>query len=224
MPLLLISLFIPYIHQVKNKNWRFFLRLAYFILAIIIDIISSVFKDKINVMIVHTLTWILTVISLFPLPFMKISKDNNILLKMLMYVFPFYMLLTRSHEGLFLILFYNYLQLWIKMKWRERKDVDKEQMIKRDNFNLIDIFVYMSLTYASAFSTGNVASLSGFTLSSVFRFISTYKPNLITALLMTKILIPSFFVTFALFEICKLYKYSNFDSLFMINMLSLKIL
>ena len=167
-------------------------------------------------MIVHTLTWILTVISLFPLPFMKISKDNNILLKMLMYVFPFYMLLTRSHEGLFLILFYNYLQLWIKMKWRERKDVDKEQMIKRDNFNLIDIFVYMSLTYASAFSTGNVASLSGFTLSSVFRFISTYKPNLITALLMTKILIPSFFVTFALFEICKLYKYSNFDSLFMI--------
>ena len=167
-------------------------------------------------MIVHTLTWILTVISLFPLPFMKISKDNNILLKMLMYVFPFYMLLTRSHEGLFLILFYNYLQLWIKMKWRERNEVDKDNNIKRDNFNLIDVFVYMSSTYASAFSTGNIASISGFTLSSVFRFISIYRPNLITALIMIKILIPSFFVTFALFEICKLYKYSNFDSLFMI--------
>ena len=74
----------------------------------------------------------------------------------------------------------------------------------------------MSLLYTSAFSTGNVASLSGFTLSSVFRFISKYWPNLITSLIMIKILLPPFFVTLALFEICKLYNYSSFDTLFMI--------
>ena len=64
--------------------------------------------------------------------------------------------------------------------------------------------------------TGNVASISGFTMSSVFRFISTYLPILITALIMIKILLPSLFVTLALSEICKIYNYSSWDSLFML--------
>ena len=64
--------------------------------------------------------------------------------------------------------------------------------------------------------TGNVASISGFTMSSVFRFISTYLPILITALIMIKILLPSLFVTLALSEICKIYNYSIWDSLFML--------
>jgi phosphatidylinositol glycan class N len=68
----------------------------------------------------------------------------------------------------------------------------------------------------SAFMTGNVASISGFTMSSVFRFISTYLPILITALIMIKILLPSLFVTLALSEICKIYNYSGWDSLFML--------
>jgi phosphatidylinositol glycan class N len=68
----------------------------------------------------------------------------------------------------------------------------------------------------SAFMTGNVASISGFTMSSVFRFISTYLPILITALIMIKILLPSLFVTLALSEICKIYNYSSWDSLFML--------
>ena len=68
----------------------------------------------------------------------------------------------------------------------------------------------------SDFMTGNVASISGFTMSSVFRFISTYLPILITALIMIKILLPSLFVTLALSEICKIYNYSSWDSLFML--------
>ena len=139
---------------------------------------------------------------------------------------PFYMLFTRSYEGLFLIIFYNYLQLWIKMKWHEKEE-NKQEITdnisdnnkiedKKDNFNLLDIFMYMSLAYASCFSTGNIASISGFTISSVFRFITHHWPMTITALIMIKIFIPTLFVTIAHFEICKKYNYSTFDSLFMI--------
>ena len=203
--------------MVLLKNWRLYIRLGYFILAIFVDILST--NNNINLIIMHSMTWAVAIISLFPFPLFKTSNQNNILLKLFLSIFPFYTLLTRSHEGLFLIIFYDYLQLWIKMKWREMPEEtgeNDEVKANKNKFNLIDIFTYMSLTYASAFSTGNVASLSGFTLSSVFRFISKYWPMLITTLIMIKILIPSIFVTLAHFEICKQYKYSSSDSLFML--------
>ena len=145
----------------------------------------------------------------------KTSKDNNILLKILIYILPFYILVTRSYEGLFLLIYYNYLQLWIKMKWRL---IIKEA--QKDKFNLIDIFMFFSFLYISAFSTGNVASISGFTLSSVFRFCSKYYPKLITTLIMMKILLPSLFVTCAHYEICKRYNYSEWDSLLILIAMS----
>ena len=203
--------------MVLLKDWRLYIRLGYFILAIFVDILST--NNNINLIIIHSMTWAVAIISLFPFPLFKTSNQNNILLKLFLSIFPFYTLLTRSHEGLFLIIFYDYLQLWIKMKWREMPEEtgeNDEVKANKNKFNLIDIFTYMSLTYASAFSTGNVASLSGFTLSSVFRFISKYWPMLITTLIMIKILIPSIFVTLAHFEICKQYKYSSSDSLFML--------
>ena len=80
----------------------------------------------------------------------------------------------------------------------------------------MDLFVFLTLLYMSAFMTGNVASISGFTISSVFRFTAIYIPILITILIMIKILLPSLFVTLALSEICKIYDYSNWDSLFML--------
>ena len=159
--------------MVLLKDWRLYIRLGYFILAIFVDILST--NNNINLIIIHSMTWAVAIISLFPFPLFKTSNQNNILLKLFLSIFPFYTLLTRSHEGLFLIIFYDYLQLWIKMKWREMPEEtgeNDEVKANKNKFNLIDIFTYMSLTYASAFSTGNVASLSGFTLSSVFRFVS----------------------------------------------------
>ena len=194
----------------KQKNWKFIIRIIYYILAIIIDVIST--SDKIKKDIIHYLSWGLTGISLFPLP-LYTSKEDNILLKAFIYVFPFYILLTRSYESLFLIVFYNYLQLWIKLKFR-----DNPQKIY--NFNLIDIFIYFSITYASFFSTGNVASISGFTLSSVFRFFSVNYAMYITALILTKILLPTLFASSALFEICETYNYSTNDTLFILISMS----
>ena len=194
----------------KQRNWKFIIRIIYYILAIIIDVIST--SDKIKKDIIHYLSWGLTGISLFPLP-LYTSKEDNILLKAFIYVFPFYILLTRSYESLFLIVFYNYLQLWIKLKFR-----DNPQKIY--NFNLIDIFIYFSITYASFFSTGNVASISGFTLSSVFRFFSVNYAMYITALILTKILLPTLFASSALFEICETYNYSTNDTLFILISMS----
>ena len=211
----------PFIHQVILKDWRFILRIVYFAFAIIIDIIST-FKN-INIVVIHSLSWGLLIISLFPFPLYKTPKENNVLLKLLLYIYPLYILFTRSYEGLFLLFFYNYLQLWVKMKWREKSEEKTEESseqngenVEKYSFNLIDIFMYMTLSYTSAFSTGNIASISGFTLSSVFRFVSKYWPFLITGLIMIKILIPSIFVTVSLFEICKKYNYSSTDSLFML--------
>ena len=195
----------PYIHPVKQKNWKFIIRIIYYILAIIIDVIST--SDKIKKDIIHYLSWGLTGISLFPLP-LYTSKEDNVLLKAFIYVFPFYILLTRSYESLFLIVFYNYLQLWIKLKFRDNPN-------KTYKFNYIDIFFYISISYASFFSTGNVASISGFTLSSVFRFFSINQPLPITALILTKILSPTLFMSSMLFEICNTYDYSTSDTLFM---------
>ena len=194
----------------KQRNWKFIIRIIYYILAIIIDVIST--SDKIKKDIIHYLSWGLTGISLFPLP-LYTSKEDNVLLKAFIYVFPFYILLTRSYESLFLIVFYNYLQLWIKLKFR-----DNPQKIY--NFNLIDIFIYFSITYASFFSTGNVASISGFTLSSVFRFFSVNYAMYITALILTKILLPTLFASSALFEICETYNYSTNDTLFILISMS----
>ena len=204
----MISIFSPYFHKVIQIDWRLILRLIYFFLAIIIDIIST--SKNIKFIIIEGLSWGLSLITLFPLPLLKTTKENNILLKILLYIMPFYVLLTRSYESIFLIIFYNYLQLWINLKWRTKKENQKY------NFNLVDLFMFLTLLYISAFMTGNVASISGFTMSSVFRFISVYIPTLLTSLIMIKLLLPSFFFFFFLSEICKIYNYSIWDSLFML--------
>ena len=220
VPIFFISLFTQYFHSVLNKDKNFIVRLVYFCLSIIVDILSSI--KSINFKLIHILTWGITFLTLFPFPLYKTPKENNVLLKIFLYLFPFYMLFTRSYEGLFLMIFYNYLQLWIRMKWHEKEE-NKQEISdnnkieeKKDNFNLLDVFMYMSLDYASCFSTGNIASISGFTLSSVFRFITDHWPMTITVLIMIKIFIPTIFVTVAQFEICKKYNYSTSDSLLMI--------
>ena len=175
MPFYGLSLFLPYIHQVKQRNWKFIIRVIYFILSIIIDSLSAykIIDDDTT----HYFSWGLTLISLFPLPLYNTSKENNILLKVFLYIFPFYILLTRS-------------------------------------------FFYMSISYASFFSTGNVASISGFNISSVFRFFSIYRPMPITALILIKILLPTLFISSAIFEIFELYDYSTIDTLFMLISMS----
>ena len=181
------------------------IRIIYFCLAIYINYLSyykNVSRDKI-----HNYSWELSLISLFPIPLYYTAKKQNILLNIFIYVFPFYILLTRSYEALFIIIFYNYIQLWIKLKFR-------------DNIqnNYLDIFFYMSISYSSFFSLNNIDSISkSFKVDSVFKFVSNDEKKIsIMILLLIKNLLPTLLTSSALFEICNSYNYSINDTLFMI--------
>lgn len=117
------------------------------------------------------------------------------------------MLLTCSYEGIFLIIYYDYLQLWIKMK---RNTNNKED--KSDKFNLIDILFFIFISYTSFFSLQDVNSIREFDLPSISRFTSKDN-NIKTLLIMIKSLLPSLLATASFFEICEIYNYSILDSL-----------
>ena len=121
------------------------------------------------------------------------------------------MLLTCSYEGIFLIIYYDYLQLWIKMK---RNIKNKEE--KSDKFNLIDILFFIFLSYTSFFSLQDVNSIREFNLPSVLRFTSNKNDNIKTLLIMAKSLLPALFTTTTFFEICEIYNYSIVDSVIVI--------
>ena len=146
------------------------------------------------------MSWALTGLSLFPFPLYKGEQENN-LLKLLLYIFPFYLLLTCSYEGIFLIIYYDYLQLWVDM----------------------------NISYTSFYSLTDVNTIRDFKLSAISRFFSEIEKEKVlakTILIMTKALIPGLFVTTAFFEICEIYNYSSLDSLIvliaMIQIMNLK--
>jgi len=215
-PVLFISFFLPFIHKVTKKDFKFFLRIIYFLIAIIIDILSSI--EKINHICIQAATLCLTLISLCPFPLYKSRKDN-IVFKYVLYILPFYILMTRSYEGIFLIIYYDYIQLWVKMKWRNNDKNDK-----KNRFNLIDIFIFIFISYSSFFSLTDVDSIRNFNYPNGSRFIpipkNDGKPNIfiplaIKSLMMIKTLLPGLFADAAFYEICKKYKYSVVDSLIM---------
>ena len=167
------------------------------------------------------MSWALTGLSLFPFPLYKGEQENN-LLKLLLYIFPFYLLLTCSYEGIFLIIYYDYLQLWVDMKRKIPKD-------NKSKFNIIDILFFIFISYTSFYSLTDVNTIRDFKLSAISRFFSqTEKEKVLakTILIMTKALIPGLFVTTAFFEICEIYNYSSLDSLIvlvaMIQIMNLK--
>jgi phosphatidylinositol glycan class N len=55
--------------------------------------------------------------------------------------------------------------------------------------------MFMFFVNVAFFGTGNVASLSSFSLESVYRFVRIFNPLLMTMLLITKVLIPFFIIS-----------------------------
>lgn len=187
-----------YIHQINIKNWRFILRFVYFISAIIIDILDqnkilSLRSEKFSISV-----WISLIVFIFPISLNDIEKENNTLFKLFIYIFPYYMLLTCSYEGIFLLFYYIYLQLWMKMELKNK--VDKENLF---NFNLINILIYIFMIYTSFYSTGNVLTIMDFDSSAINKFISKkFKIKFISQILiMVKTLIPGLLVNAAFMEI-----------------------
>ena len=185
-----------------SKNLKFYIRISYICFSIIIDILPF----YINLKVIHILSWIITILSLIPYPVVN-YKNNNLISQIFLWGFPFYILLTISYEGIFLTIFYNYLQLWI--------EVEKMKKIEKNNkFSLTDIFMYSFLIYSSFFSIGEIESLNCSFYRLIYYFSSS--PILKYALLAYKIMFPILLVTASFFEICKKKNTSIFDSLILL--------
>ena len=185
-----------------SKNFKFYIRIFYICLAIIIDILPF----NINLKVIHFLSWSITILSLIPYPVVNYKK-NNLISQIFLWGFPLYILLTIAYEGIFLIIFYNYLHLSI--------EVEKMKKIEKNNkFSLIDIFMYSFLIYSSFFSIGGIENIN----CSFYRLIYYYlsSPILKYALLSFKIMFPVLLVTASFFEICKKKNTSIFDSLILL--------
>lgn len=115
---------------------------------------------------------------------------NRYFLERLIIIFlgfaPFYILLSVSYEtlfycGLFMCLFFL-LSIENNLHNSTRK-----------NIILLDLYraaLFMIFIQVSFFGTGNIASLSSFSLDSVYRFITVFQPFIMATLLVMKILVP----------------------------------
>lgn len=126
---------------------------------------------------------------------------------------PTYIILTISYEGLFYICFFAILTVWLhlerefsfasykQLKLSQKKEEDKEEskaepgasvaqtrLLTLSEIRLSLFFFYLS--QVGFFGTGNIASISSFSLDSVYRLIPVFDPFSMGALLLFKIIVP----------------------------------
>ncbi|KAI9251061.1 Phosphatidylinositolglycan class N-domain-containing protein, partial [Sporodiniella umbellata] len=105
---------------------------------------------------------------------------------------PPMVLLSISYELLFYTLFCTTVLLWLEVErtlYKERKTTVNRSLTIGD---IRAAIMFMFFVNAAFFGTGNVASLSSFSLESVYRFTTVFDPFLMGALLIGKVLIPFF--------------------------------
>ncbi|KAH8804798.1 GPI ethanolamine phosphate transferase-like protein [Xylogone sp. PMI_703] len=158
--------------------------------------------------------WIVLVLSLF-MPFLHRLQPNNHYLHRLMVLFltfaPSFVILTISYEGLFYFGFSVTLITWVRLEHQiyqfTKSRVSVSTASTKDagvlpasldsspyrSLTLADVrisFFFLTLLQSAFFSTGNIASISSFSLESVARLIPVFDPFSQGALLILKIMIP----------------------------------
>ncbi|EFY86094.1 phosphoethanolamine transferase class N [Metarhizium acridum CQMa 102] len=121
---------------------------------------------------------------------------------------PTFVILTISYEGLFYVAFSVTLLVWVRLEYAAEIFCRKHQqnngsLVQPNTFNqdliqhrelrLSDARValfFLVLLQSAFFSTGNVASVSSFSLDSVYRLIPVFDPFSQGALLILKLMIP----------------------------------
>ena len=120
---------------------------------------------------------------------------------------PTFVLLSISYEGLFYVTFYLTLVLWVQLEYENVKSQiapgKNGEIIKTSSFNTksnayralnigdtrIALFFFFLLQIAF-FGTGNIASISSFSLDSVYRLYPVFDPFIQGAILLFKLLVP----------------------------------
>lgn len=117
---------------------------------------------------------------------------------------PTFIILTISYEGLFYIAYSILLVIWVRLEYRidtfggsqassTNGSAKVDQNVLNRPLRLSDARVslfFMVLLQSAFFSTGNVASISSFSLESVTRLIPVFDPFSQGALLILKLMIP----------------------------------
>ncbi|PNY23987.1 GPI ethanolamine phosphate transferase 1 [Tolypocladium capitatum] len=151
--------------------------------------------------------WIVLVASLL-MPLTYRLQPNTHYMHRLAVVFltcaPTFVILTISYEGLFYVAFCITLLLWVRLEYAverfarktSRADGNVQHDGRRSAFRPLRLsdarvaLFFMVLLQSAFFSTGNVASVSSFSLESVYRLIPVFDPFSQGALLILKLMIP----------------------------------
>ena len=134
------------------------------------------------------------VLSIVVLPFCHYLKPNsNYRVRMLLIYLTFapaFIILTISFESFFYFLFTAYIAQWIEVEVeiKEKNDGSKnaENWLQLLRVSVIGFF----LMQVAFFGTGNVASISSFSLDSVYRLLPIFDPFPMGALLVLKLTVP----------------------------------
>lgn len=109
---------------------------------------------------------------------------------------PIFIILSISYEALFYVCFFSILVLWVEMEHKVRltKAQDKNAEFKKNrklfSENLRTSLFYLFFIQEAFFGTGNIASVSSFSLDSVYRLIVIFNPFFQATILLFKLLIP----------------------------------
>ncbi|CEG64614.1 hypothetical protein RMATCC62417_01554 [Rhizopus microsporus] len=140
---------------------------------------------------------IIAISSVFPFVYRGSSHDDYLarLLVICLAFTPLMTLLSISYELLFYVFFCSTVLLWMEIE---------RSLYKHSRYSVVRALkpsdgraaiLFMFFVNVAFFGTGNVASLSSFSLESVYRFTTVFNPFLMGALLILKILIPFFVIS-----------------------------
>lgn len=139
--------------------------------------------------------WTVFGVSLFVMPFLHyLRPQNNYKVRLLIIYLtlaPAFVILTISFESFFYVLFTSYIVQWIEIE-SAIKDINGRARSGQHNWlQLLRVSVIgFFLLQVAFFGTGNVASISSFSLDSVYRLLPIFDPFPMGALLMLKLIVP----------------------------------
>lgn len=144
------------------------------------------------------------------MPFLHIRSHNHHYLHRLAIIFlafaPTFIILTISYEGIFYVTFFTTLVLWSELETKVAQSMETPVILangmnghavtSKPSFRKLALsdariaLFFFVLLQTGFFGTGNIASISSFSLESVYRLVTVFDPFLMATLLVFKILVP----------------------------------
>lgn len=191
--------------HLENLNWTCFsvsIQITCLV-GSIVYMMALEFNYFSNESCIKYLPWFLALVPIFLIP--QVSKIIHIRLISIYFGFaPYFLLVTSSFEGLFLIFFIILLNHWLLI---ECKTFKKEKAIFFSSFDFynvsdnkfnIDIFrrgfLFMVFIFLGFFGMGNIASINSFDPMWVRAFLTVFSPFKMMSIIIVKIIIPFVFV------------------------------